>query len=555
MLGLSLFPVILAQASPAPISPLEKFLSLLVNPSFTWLLVIAIVGFALYHWYRFSSVGLGRCLRQLREGTRSLQQLTSAGSFSQQFKQIDETMLQNPLLKKSWSHYTDSLLMTPTRDTVRSSREPQYYFNDNLLSNTGLNLRFYHAVPSYLVALGLLCTFLGLVAALFIASIAMDQDPQTIKSALQRLLQAASFKFITSIAGLGTSIYFSYRMKDRLMQWQTELEEFCSQLLTAAPVITTEAIAYESLGEIQKQNGHLARIQAELAGQVATAIDDRLHANLVTLVDPLTKEIAQVTQRLSNISQEAVARMVQDFREQLFAATQEQMGQLVGGLQQTNHALERMDRAITSSAEHFSTQISQATVKVYDRISDAAGAFANSLDPLQDQISALNVTFGKVDAQFKSQLELFSAALSGMRESLTDFRTTAATLTGASVPIQAATLELEAVARRIHESNVASMNALEQLARFSESLNLTAQQTRETWDVYRQRFEKVDEDLKGVVEQLGEGFRRYHDIVESFMKQLDQSLSHSTSVLSSSVQELADTLETMDARKGRTTNE
>ncbi len=529
----------------------SSLLVLLVNPFITWILAILICTIGVFFWYRFSVHGVAKAINGLTEATRSLRRLSAGGQFAKNLDDINKSMMTNSIVKEAWNHYTDSLLITSDRTTVRSGRDPHFYFNENLLSSARINMRFYYAVPSYLVGLGLICTFIGLVAALFIASMALDQDPKTIQVALQNLLKAAAFKFTTSIAGLGSSLFFSYGTKVKLMEWQDSLDAFCNALLEVAPVITAETLAYEALAEQQRQTHHLSEIQNDLAGQFATALDAKLQTNLVRLVDPLTKQIDQVVHRMAIISQETVVRMVQEFREQLFAATQDQMQHLLQGLSGTNVAMEKMNSSISRSADHFSSEIGKATEEVFQKITAASLTFETALHPLHKEVRALTETFAKVDDRFKSQLDLFTAAIQGMHSSLEEFRKTAKVLEGVSTPIHNATQELDAVARRMHESNVASMHALEQLAKFSDSLNKTAQQTRETWDIYRQRFEKVDEDLKGVVDQLGRGFRSYHDIVENFMKQLDQSLSHSTSVLSSSVQELAETMENIEARNKR----
>jgi methyl-accepting chemotaxis protein len=551
MLDFGPFPALLAQTSPnGPSHSPGSLLIFLVHPKFTWTLVVFILSIGLFFWYRFSVEGIARAIAAVKDATGILKRRAADGQFIQNLDTINKLLVSNPVVGRAWSHYTDSLLVTSEGSVIRSGRDPHYYFNDGLLAEIGLNLRFYYAVPSYLVGLGLLCTFLGLVVALFIASmtLASDQDIKTILFALQNLLQAAAFKFITSIAGLGSSLLFSSATRGRLMDWQNALDAFCNELQSAAPVISAETLAYETLVEQQRQTAHLARAQTDLAQQFATALDARLQANLGKLVDPLTEHIQQVTLKLGTISHDAVTQMVQEFRAELFAASREQMQQLMQGLQATTGTLEQMNAGIARSADYFSHELGRATEEVYQRITKASLAFETSLEPLHQEVRALNETFTQVDNRFKSQLNLFSAAVEGMHTTLQEFRKTAKVLEGVSTPIQNATQELDAVARRIHESNVASMHALEQLAKFSDSLNRTAQQTRETWDVYRQRFEKVDEDLKGVVDQLGRGFRSYHDIVESFMKQLDQSLSHSTNVLSSSVQELAETLENIEAR-------
>ena len=532
-------PVFSAILNPETVNRLIEFL---VNPAFAWMLVFCILVLALVLWLRLTT-RMARAVAQVNSATATLKSRSNHGQFGQNLDDIDRLMSVNPLIGPGWGQFTDHLLHPPDRSVVKSGREPQYYFNDSLLSGAGLNLRFYHAVPSYLVGLGLIFTFMGLSAALYFASTAFDQDPRTIQMAVQNLLKAAAFKFTTSIAGLGSSLLFSYGIKYQLMAWQLSLDRFCSELQRAAPVVSMETLTYENLVEQQKQTVLLEKVRTDLAGQMATALDAKLQESLVRLVDPLTAQIGQITQRMLVVSQDAVRDMVAEFRAQLFAAGKEQIQQLYSELESTNHGLEQLNSSITQSAQYFSREMARATSEVYQKISEAASSFDRSLNPLHDDVRSLSSTFAAVDDRFKSQLSLFTAAIEGMHRSLEEFRKTARVLEGVSGPIHRTALELEAVAARIRESNESSMHAMGELAKFSGSLNKTALQTREAWDAYRERFEKVDEDLKGVVDQLGRGFRNYHDIVESFMKQLDHSLAKSSTILSASVAELAETLQ------------
>jgi hypothetical protein len=73
----------------------------------------------------------------------------------------------------------------------------------------GLNFPVWQALPNYFVGVGLLFTFFGLVAALQFASGAVAADIDEAQGALRNLLAAATFKFMTSICGLFSSIVFS----------------------------------------------------------------------------------------------------------------------------------------------------------------------------------------------------------------------------------------------------------------------------------------------------------------------------------------------------------
>lgn len=89
--------------------------------------------------------------------------------------------------------------------------------NVNMLETKGFPLKIISALPGYFVGLGLVFTFLGLVAALFFAAQGMKSgNYEAAKTSLMQLLHASSFKFTTSIAGVSSSLLISILYKSLL---------------------------------------------------------------------------------------------------------------------------------------------------------------------------------------------------------------------------------------------------------------------------------------------------------------------------------------------------
>ncbi len=80
---------------------------------------------------------------------------------------------------------------------------PSRYFDIKSLQLAGLRLRMFLGLPNDFVGIGLVFTFLGLVAGLYFASQSMmSPDIGAARDALVLLLHAATFKFLTSITGI-----------------------------------------------------------------------------------------------------------------------------------------------------------------------------------------------------------------------------------------------------------------------------------------------------------------------------------------------------------------
>ena len=134
-----------------------------------------------------------------------------------------------------WRAFARTLVAVPHQDSaLGATRRPATHFDERILAQAGVNLRLYAAVPNYLVGLGLLFTFLGLVAALYFASAGVaSASVQDAQGALRDLLGAATFKFVTSIAGLGASIVYSWREKSQLYRVGRLLGRLCPRSSSA----------------------------------------------------------------------------------------------------------------------------------------------------------------------------------------------------------------------------------------------------------------------------------------------------------------------------------
>lgn len=118
----------------------------------------------------------------------------------------------------SFSSYTSARMTSPVDPAAALSREA-----------LGLRLGVWRIVPGTLVGVGLVLTFLGLIAALREAGVsitASGTDPEMVKQSLSDLLTIASAKFIMSLAGLTGSIIFGVFLK----VWEGELDRVASAL-------------------------------------------------------------------------------------------------------------------------------------------------------------------------------------------------------------------------------------------------------------------------------------------------------------------------------------
>jgi hypothetical protein len=277
-----------------------------------WALSGLIVLAAALIWLDFRYRRLAPVLAGLDDAIAAVGEAAGPGAFRARFTQIYRRLADNKVIGEGWRAYAPTLAPSPSSDEAMGySRRPSENFNEGLLASAGVNLRFYHAVPNHLVGVGLFFTFCGLVAALYFASGGVAAaDVQQAQGALRDLLAAATFKFVTSIAGLGASIVFSSAEKRQLYRVQRRLDRFCAMLEERMVPVTPESLAATQLKELKIQSGHLRRIGRNIFVTVPEALEDRLAEELVQAMEPMREALAEAAERLRRIDQVVAERMM-----------------------------------------------------------------------------------------------------------------------------------------------------------------------------------------------------------------------------------------------------
>ncbi|MBL8581331.1 MAG: hypothetical protein JNL61_03755 [Rhizobiaceae bacterium] len=221
---------------PALIPVVRVYLDIFNSPATAILLcvvmlLVAIGLFAAYHLRQIAPAerDLSILATQLRAiDRRSVRDSTLA--------EIDRAMQRYPRFDRGWRLYR-ATLVAGADGRWFSSLPPSHYFNMRMLENSGMRLRFYLGLPNDFVGLGLVFTFLGLVAGLYFASRSMmASDLSDARAALTQLLHAATFKFLTSIVGISISIVMSAAQRVQLERLHGALAEVQMLLEEALPL-------------------------------------------------------------------------------------------------------------------------------------------------------------------------------------------------------------------------------------------------------------------------------------------------------------------------------
>ncbi len=234
---------------------------------------------------------------QLKNACGALEQTDpNEAGFAAGFHDFDNMISGNPLLGDAWREFKETLLFPEPGEAVviRNVQTPAHYFRRDVLLGHKLNLRLYNAIPNLLTGAGILGTFIGLVAGIYLASGNLASDDIALaKAAMQDLLHGASLAFITSIVGLFSSIIFSLREKHWVHRFDEGLGCWVARIERRLQRVTPEGLARDQLQQTRQQTDVLQGFTERLAFQIAEAFDQKLQEHVSTSVAPVLERLGK----------------------------------------------------------------------------------------------------------------------------------------------------------------------------------------------------------------------------------------------------------------------
>jgi hypothetical protein len=195
----------------------------------------------------------------IRSARIVIQGTGSKDAFAENRDSVHARMETHPLLGHAWRKFEESLV--PGSKPVQNTQRPQSFFSYAMLRERLIGLKIMPGVPSYFVGAGLLLTFIGLVIALYkaaegaqAAQLALGgAGAAAMQSALRELLQAATFKFSTSIAGLAFSIILAFVFRLYVIRIEASLSDFCEAVESKLNYLAPQSISVHMRDSLAKQ--------------------------------------------------------------------------------------------------------------------------------------------------------------------------------------------------------------------------------------------------------------------------------------------------------------
>lgn len=490
-----------------------------------------------------------------------------------------------------WQEFDESLIKSTNPHTgqveIRNSIDAEYFFNKHSLL-THLGTKFYASIPSLLLGIGLIGTFVGLFYGL--VQLNMD-DADTLKESMRTLIHAAGVKFASSIWGLGLSLLFTFYEK----RAEGKLEKQIDDIQWLVNIAFTRKTAEQSLAVMEAQSiaqtEQLQSLSISLTEDSVNKLSDALGQKIKeTLEESIGKPIQTLTanmggsaeqtlyQRLdalaggmsdgfSEAMRNLMTQMVDEIRGVAGADAQQLQDTLQGlattlaGLQtslinsanQTQQATDTTLTALNTALESIEQTMSRQTqsmdksmlklLSVIDAQSLATqGSTAQLLADIQDTFSGIKSTIEQSQqhlAPVPHYLQQFAEGTKNLNESATSANN-ATSILGGSVT------KLSGFETALSQSLVDVRKTLElqqsQLQGISAQLTNTTTQAQEISQHSKETYEQLANAYQDLLTKNKESVAQFTQNVQAYQEQANQNIAHTLAAFDGQLKDFASSL-------------
>ena len=398
-------------------------------------LVVALVGLSL--WYDIVTRRFVGAVRSVRMILR----IEADGKFTRdRLVDIDRAFGQARArgalyrqLVNTWREFNETAL-PPASDSgvLRNTVRPVVFFNREDL---GLEAGMWRQVPALFVSIGLLLTFLGLVAALEQTGEVLRADvtdtSATVRG-LTTLLNVASAKFIMSLTGLACSIVFTVVLRFSTKRKDEALHTLCADIERGCDFMSEQGVLRELLVQAKEQTVQLQAFSTELVAQIAQPLKE-------DLPNAIRESIGQAMQPvIDNIS-----RGTNQGIESLVGSVS---GQLLEGVEGSVSEMKVLMETVCTRLDEAAGRLDRSSETMSGNVDEAVGSLVARVERLSSGIDDSTARLGKYAESIEGSATVVTSSSEQLRQS-------SESLSEATGPIRDSITDIEASTQSMRETS------------------------------------------------------------------------------------------------------
>lgn len=378
--------------------------------------------------------------------SRSLTRLKAVGSLLD--GQTRETLAENRngLLKRAlgigvgdvgslWREFDESLVASADQTKLFNTLDAEHFFNGRTLARGLTASRLLAAAPSFLVAVGVLGTFVGLTMGL--AGLQVEsENVDELKQGISQMIQGASVAFLTSIWGVFYSLSLNFIEKLAERSALARIHALQLRIDFLYPRIPAEQSLVHIAEYTRASNLALQELHERIGDRLQETVEGMSEAMQQALSDTLNRIMGPAIESLvTNAGQQStqvLEQLVTRFMEGISTAGRAHSEQLEGAAGSVNGAVEsltgQIDKLVTTldaqqrmqsekmshQAERFSEQLTRIGSESEAREDALARRFADLMEQLSGKIgSQFDAAQQRDEAREESLRQLMGEASTG----------------------------------------------------------------------------------------------------------------------------------------------
>lgn len=388
------------------LNSMEKVIGLTFNDFFC----VGIILFALIS-YRKLHVKPKKIMEDLKNSTKMISELK--GSFKEKLNEIylKDAMFNEEVVETQWQDYKDSISEIEESDKDVIYEIDRYFSQVNLIELPGKR-KIAEIIPGILTALGILGTFLGLLAGVNGLDTA---SAEALRGSIGLLLGAMSVAFSSSITGIITSLFWSYFDRRLFKDSLEALSDFNDVFNRQFPSSTRDSVLGR-IEELQKeQTGILKTLGSDVAMQISKAFEETINTNIMPAVDSISGVIKDFASVATENQTDGLNKVVDNFLEAMNESmkgqfenlgntieelckwqleTKESLDGLIGELKETT----LNQKELNVSTEEIITKFSE----YFSKLVEANGSLFDSLNGLESVVESIDSLYKSSNTAIES---------------------------------------------------------------------------------------------------------------------------------------------------------
>ncbi|WPP45881.1 anti-phage ZorAB system protein ZorA [Pseudomonas sp. AN-1] len=292
-----------------------------------------------------------------------------------------------------WQAFDESLATASDNRRLFNTLDAEHFFNAGSLAPEITGSRLLAAAPGFLVAIGVLGTFVGLTVGLVGLQLTEQADVNQLKGGIHNLIAGAAVAFMTSVWGVGASLLLNFieKLAERFVLSNVRaLQARIDELYPMHP-------AEQSLL-------HIAEYSKE-STQALRGLDERIGNRLQESIKGMSDEMQEaITKALNSIMKPAIQTLIDSTSKQSSEVLETLVGRFMDGM--------------TAAGREQGYLMQQAATDVHSAVGGMGERINQLAHTLGEQQNRQLASAEQQRQQFEAQLERITRAAEERQEQM-----------------------------------------------------------------------------------------------------------------------------------------